>query len=83
MAAGVDHTTDAYHVAYTEFGNIATYLRNTPNNLMARNTGIDSVCPVVFDLVQIGVTNATVQYIDQHLIRFGRVPLNIHAGQRT
>ena len=82
VTAGVDHTTHAHQIAGGNLGNVGARFDYPAHHLVAGHAGVNRVLPVVANLVQIGVANATVEHLDQHLIGRRWLPFDLHGGKR-
>jgi hypothetical protein len=68
MLAGIDQTTDTNMITCFDAGDLFPDTYNTADNLMARHHRINTVTPFIADLMQIQVTYATVEDLDNHIV---------------
>ena len=74
-AVGVDHAADRGEIAGLELGDCGADLRDTADDLMAGDAGVDrghDVAPLIADLVEIGVADAAEEDLDLNVV-FGRI----------
>jgi len=84
-AVRVHHAADCGDVARLELGYGRADFGDAPNDLVSGNAGIDGghhTAPFVADLVEIGVTDATVENLDLYIV-FGWIATRDHGrGER-
>lgn len=68
-ATRVNHTTNRGEIAGFKFADFTADGTNPPDNLMSRNNRIGAKTPVVARLMKVGVANAAIEDIDNHVIR--------------
>ena len=71
VVAGVDHAADADEVADLVQGDGGAGLRDAADDFVSGHAGVDGVGPLVFDLVDVGVTDAAEEDVDEDLVGFG------------
>jgi hypothetical protein len=81
MAARIDEAANTYFVADLELCYLTSRARNYTGNLVAWNHGEDGAAPLFAGLVDVGVAYATVQNVDQHLVRARRSAANRNRAQ--
>ena len=67
VAAGIDHAADRGEIAGLELRHVAANLHDAADDFMAGDHGIDGVPPFVAGLVQVGVADAAVEDLDDHI----------------
>jgi len=71
-AAGVDQAADRGEVAFLELADGAARLRDTAEDLVARDAGVDGrhdLLPLVPDLVRVRVADPAEEHFDLHVLR--------------
>jgi hypothetical protein len=76
-ATGIDETADARQVSLFELCHLGASSRHTPDNLMTGNHRVNRAAPFISRLVDIGVTNSTIENFYQHVVRARLAPLKI------
>jgi|GEM_PF-6802636 len=82
MAAGIDETADADHIAHLPFADLAADLADHADDLVARHHREHRAAPLVAHLVYVGMTHPAVFDVDLHLVRAGRAALDAVRCQR-
>ncbi|KAG1264606.1 hypothetical protein G6F66_014195 [Rhizopus arrhizus] len=82
VAARVDHAADAGVVADLETGDVAADFGHAADDLVARHHRVDRATPVVAGLVQVGVADAAVEDVDQHIVVAGFAPGETERNER-
>jgi hypothetical protein len=70
-AARVDHAAHRRQVAFLEPPDGATRLHHPPDDLVARNAGVDGrhgALPLVPNLVQVGVADPAIEHVQLHVL---------------
>src|SRR5215831_7505693 len=76
-AVRIDHAANGCEVAWLELGDRRADLAHTADNLVAGHARIDGwhrLLPLVANLVEIGVTDATKKYLNLHVLFSGIAP---------
>jgi hypothetical protein len=68
-AARIDKTSGPGQVAYAEFGHVVSNGHYGPDDFVPGNHRKNGAAPFVADLVQIGMANATIFYIEPNVMR--------------
>ena len=68
-AARIHHHTNTGQLTYFEIFNVCAYPRYFAHDFVARHHRVHRISPLVARLVQITMTNATIQNFNLHIIR--------------
>ncbi|EPY40649.1 alcohol dehydrogenase (NADP+) [Angomonas deanei] len=68
LAAGVHHAADSHGVANLVLGDLGADLGDVTDDLVAGDHGEDTLAPLVTDLVEVAVADATEGHLDGHVI---------------
>src|SRR5262249_45229390 len=82
---GIDHAAHRGEVAGLVLGHCRAYLRDTADDLMARDAGVDrghDAAPLVTDLVEIGVADTAEEDFDLNVVFGGIAPRDRGGGKR-
>jgi hypothetical protein len=69
LAAGIDETANARHIANFEARDRGAYLGNPADDFVTRDHRENRSAPFIADLVNIGMANATVLNFDENITR--------------
>jgi hypothetical protein len=76
-AAGIYEAPDPGEITCFESCDLGAYPRHTPHDFMPRDHRINGVAPLVAGLMYVGVTYATVENLDEYVIRPRFAPLEV------
>jgi hypothetical protein len=76
-AAGVNHAADTTNVVHFELGDRAAYSSHAPDDLVSGHDGVLRWPPVAVDDVDVGMTDARIQHIEEHVVWAESPPFNL------
>src|SRR6266404_1257008 len=83
VTAGIDHATHGSQITLFEFLNLATYFRHTTHDFVTWHARVNSIVPLVANLVQIRMTDAAIKYLDLDIVSTNFTSLNREGTQRS
>ena len=73
---GIDHASNADHIANREALDFRAYCRDLAHNFVPRNNRISGGIPFVTNHMQVRMADATKQYIELNIVRHQLAALN-------
>src|ERR1035438_2645059 len=74
--AGIHHATDSGQITFLEFLDLTADPGHAPHDFVARHAGVNRHVPLVANLVQIRMTDATIKDFNLHIVNSDVTPLN-------
>ncbi|KAG1260497.1 hypothetical protein G6F65_015042 [Rhizopus arrhizus] len=82
VQAGIHHAAHAGVVARLELGDVLAHLGDAADDFVAGHHRIDGVAPIAARLMQIGMADAAVEDVDQHIVVAGFAPGETERNER-
>ncbi|MNV40938.1 hypothetical protein D3C71_1325590 [compost metagenome] len=68
VPAGIHHAAHAGVIARLELGDVLAHLRDAADDFVARHHRVHRIAPIAARLMQVGMANAAVQDVNQHVV---------------
>src|SRR6266853_5718857 len=82
-AARIHHATNGGQLTLLECFYLAAHFHHAPNDFVAWHAGVNSVVPLVANLVQVRMAHTTIKYVNLDIVSTNFTPLNREATQRS